>query len=116
VVNWATTSAHGSTCNIFLGECLTLCSYENQAQHAGKYLSAQTYWSNHNRDFVQEVNKRSGNIKRGMIMSYRYAETYHLEVITSGAVGKKPGLAFLNRMKKLRSVHEAEDGRQVAMG
>ena len=90
VVNWATTAAHGSTCNIFLGECLTLCGYENQAQHAGKYLSAQSYWSNHNRDLVQEVNKRPGNIKRGMIMSYRYdAETYHLEVITSGAVGEE---------------------------
>ena len=89
VVNWATSSAHGSTCNIFLGECLTLCGYENQAQHAGKYLSAQSYWMNHNKDLVQGVNKQPGNIKRGMIMSYRYdAETYHLEVITSGAVGE----------------------------
>lgn len=44
---------------------------------------------NQNRELVQEVNKRPGNIKRGMMMSYRYnAETYHLEVITSGAVGE----------------------------
>ena len=43
VVNWSTTTAKGSTCNIFLGECLTLCGYEMQAQHAGKYLSAQSY-------------------------------------------------------------------------
>ncbi|WP_046245924.1 hypothetical protein [Hymenobacter terrenus] len=89
VVNWATTTEHGSTCNIFLGECLTLCGYEHQAQHGGKYLSAQSYWQNHNRGFVHEVAKRPGNIKRGMIMSYNYgAGTFHLEVITSGAVGE----------------------------
>lgn len=90
VVNWATTTEHGSTCNIFLGECLTLCGHGLDAVHAGKYLSAQSYWLNHNRGFVHEVAKRPGNIKRGMIMSYRYnASTYHLEVITSGAVGEE---------------------------
>ena len=87
VVNWATTTAHGSTCNIFLGECLTLCGYENEAQHAGKYLSAQSYWMNHNH-FVREVSKIAGNIKRGMIMGYNYGGgTFHLEIITSEMVG-----------------------------
>ena len=89
VVKWATTTAHGSTCNIFLGECLTLCGYERDAVHAGKYLSAQSYWMGHNRGFVSSVNKRPANIKRGMIMSYNYGGgTFHLEVLTSGAQGE----------------------------
>ena len=84
VVNWATTSAHSSTCNIFLGECLTLCGYEKQAQQAGKYLSAKSYWSNHNQDLVRALTKSPENIKRGVIMSVNYgSETFHLEVITS---------------------------------
>ncbi|WP_046245122.1 hypothetical protein, partial [Hymenobacter terrenus] len=88
VINWATTTAHGSTCNIFLGECLTLCGYENQAQHAGKYLSASSYWHNHNRGLVDEVGKRAGNVKRGMIMGVNYGGgTFHLEVITSTLIG-----------------------------
>ena len=59
MVNWATTTAHGSTCNIFLGECLTLCGHERDAVHAGKYLSAQSYWMGHNRGFVHGVAKRT---------------------------------------------------------
>ena len=105
VVNWATTTAHGSTCNIFLGECLTLCGYENEAQHAGKYLSAQSYWMNHNRGFVQQVDKRAGSIKRGMIMSYHYDTAYHLEVVTSGAVGEETwfGLSEADEKTTFRS-------------
>lgn len=106
VVNWATTTEHGSTCNIFLGECLTLCGHGLDAEHAGKYLSAQSYWNNHNRGFVQEVTKKAGNIKRGMIMSYRYsASIYHLEVITSGAVGEKTwfGLSEADEKTTFRS-------------
>jgi hypothetical protein len=95
VVNWATTTAHGSTCNIFLGECLTLCNYEQDVTHNGKYLSAQSYWNNQNKSFLQQVKNRSGEIARGMIMAYRYsASVYHLEVITSKAVGKKTWFGF----------------------
>ena len=100
VVNWATTTAHGSTCNIFLGECLTLCGYENQAQHAGKYLSAQSYWMNHNQ-FVRETEKKPGNVKRGMIMGYNGGGgVFHLEVITSGAMGEEYLFGLLSSDEK----------------
>ena len=101
VVNWATTTAHSSTCNIFLGECLTLCGYEMQAQQGGKYLSAQSYWMGHNRGFVRGVAKHPGNIKRGMIMSVNYGgDTFHLEVITSGAVGEKTWFGLVEDERK----------------
>ena len=85
VVNWATNGAEGATCNVFLGECLYLCGYGQQAITGGKYLSSQSYWSNHN-GFVQAVTKKPENIKRGMILSYRSdAGICHLEIITSAA-------------------------------
>jgi hypothetical protein len=77
---------HHSSCNVFLGECLSLCGYARVAAPGGKYLSAKSFWMNHNH-FMQQVSRDKATVKRGMVMSYFFASSgyYHLEVITSGS-------------------------------
>jgi hypothetical protein len=84
-------TSHHSTCNIFVGECLTLCGHGRQAVSGGKYLSAKSYWMNYNH-VVRSVARNKASVKRGMIMSYNFGnDIFHLEVITSGAQrGTKP--------------------------
>jgi hypothetical protein len=85
-IYWGGGSAHHSSCNIFVGECLALCGYGRQAAPNGKYLSAQSYWMGHN-SFVREVSQKMGTVKRGMIMSVNYGGgTFHLEIITKPPV------------------------------
>jgi hypothetical protein len=103
-VFWGGGSAHAFTCNVFVGECLYLCGHGNQAVHAGKYLSAKSYWMGHNNGLVREVKKLPANIRRGMIMSLHVSgDTYHLEVITSGSVEQEEGWIFKDTVHTFRS-------------
>ena len=103
-VYWGGGSAHAFTYNVFVGECLYLCGHGNQAAHAGKYLSAQSYWLGHNHSFAREVKKLPANIRRGMIMSLQVGSgVFHLEIITSGCVQQEEGWIFKDTINTFKS-------------